>query len=299
MALLWLALAAIRAIIVSPKVHTHCVTPGKWALTFDDGPSDNIPELRKVLLEKEVIATFFVNAHNGIDLINSPIHQQYLKDLYKDGHQIATHTYSHADLVQLEDDEDAVKLEMTANDDVIMQIIGQRPIYMRPPYMSLDQKVLDLLVDWGYVIVSYNMDTHGYSHGELQVSLNQVEFDQQIAKGNPSWISLEHDFTANIADWVSTLIDQITYMGYTFVTIEECLQGPPSYRDGTIQLSNYVSTSIVSSTPSTSTQSLATFTSTDSRSKQSSSISYQSNNAINSKFTLLAAGLSLLASIFY
>jgi peptidoglycan/xylan/chitin deacetylase (PgdA/CDA1 family) len=294
MALLLLVLAAYRAIVVSPLVHTRCVSPGQWALTFDDGPSDNIPQLRKVLLEKNVLATFFVNAHNGVDLVNSAIHQQYLKDLYKDGHQIATHTYSHADLVKLEADEKAVKLEMISNDDVIMQIIGQRPVYMRPPYMSLDQKVLDLLVNWGYVIVSYNMDTHGYNHGELQVSLNQVEFDQQITKGSSSWISLEHDFTTNIAEWVSTLIDQITYLGYKFVTIEECLQGPPSYRDGTAAIWNSVSPLSLSSSGPTSTHTLATYTSSTSRGKESTTISYR-NTANNSKSSLFVAGLALVS----
>jgi peptidoglycan/xylan/chitin deacetylase (PgdA/CDA1 family) len=153
-----------------------------------------------------------------------------LKDIYNDGHQIASHTFSHADLVKIENNEEAVKNEMTSNDDVIMKIIGKRPKYMRPPYMSLDYKVLDLLVSWGYVVVSYNMDTHGYNHGELQVSLNQAEFDEQIKKNWHSWISLEHDFTQNIVQWTSNVIDNIKNKGYTFVTVEECIQGPSAYR---------------------------------------------------------------------
>lgn len=56
-------------------------------LTFDDGPSKNTKEILKILKENKVKATFFVNAHSGLE--------DLYKDIAKDGHVIANHTYSH------------------------------------------------------------------------------------------------------------------------------------------------------------------------------------------------------------
>lgn len=57
-------------------------------LTFDDGPSKNTQELRKVLSKYNVKATFFVTHEN----------EEYTKEmavLSKEGHTVAPHAYSH------------------------------------------------------------------------------------------------------------------------------------------------------------------------------------------------------------
>lgn len=78
-------------------VITACTVPGTIALTFDDGPSHHTPKLLDLLSEYGVRATFFVNGyhlkHNG--------HTEYLKRASEEGHQIASHTYSPAQLPPL------------------------------------------------------------------------------------------------------------------------------------------------------------------------------------------------------
>ncbi len=55
-------------------------------LTFDDGPSVNTPKLLKILKKYNVKATFFVIGKNKTE---------YMKDIVKEGHTIALHSYTH------------------------------------------------------------------------------------------------------------------------------------------------------------------------------------------------------------
>ena len=67
--------------------------PKKIALTFDDGPNDEYtPKILDILKQKNIKATFFVtgiNIENNIPLI---------KKMYRDGHEIGNHTFSHPNL---------------------------------------------------------------------------------------------------------------------------------------------------------------------------------------------------------
>lgn len=243
------------------KVYKQCSRPSQWAITFDDGPSENIPAIREVLRSKGVKATFFINGNNYAHLETNEIDQRNLLDLYLDGHQIGTHTYSHADLLALSNDVDLMKKEMTMNDDTIMKIIGVKPTYMRPPYMSFDENVLSLLAEWGYTVIGANLDTKDYynsrSNDENEtIRLNQAHFDQEIRRGHSSWISLNHDFTLGVVLWISNMIEQIRSIGYQLVTVQECIQGPPAYVTDSTDMTPTFSPSLFS--PSTSTLSTLT-----------------------------------------
>ena len=61
-------------------------------LTFDDGPSENTPEILDILKEKDVKASFFVWAKT---LYGKEEIREYLKRELKEGHAIGNHSYSH------------------------------------------------------------------------------------------------------------------------------------------------------------------------------------------------------------
>lgn len=62
-------------------------------LTFDDGPSTTVtPKILKILKEEDIKATFFVL---GSSLDKNDKSKEILKDMVKDGHAIANHTYTH------------------------------------------------------------------------------------------------------------------------------------------------------------------------------------------------------------
>ena len=72
-----------------------CVMPGTVALTFDDGPSGDFANILSILKRNEVRATFFVL---GRKLKNNVRLSQRAA---REGHNIASHTYSHRDLSSL------------------------------------------------------------------------------------------------------------------------------------------------------------------------------------------------------
>ena len=83
-------------------VLNNCVDNGMISLTFDDGPSTNVPAVLQVLNELNTKATFFVNAKNIADFTSpDSATASILKTIYDGGHQVGTHTMSHADLAKI------------------------------------------------------------------------------------------------------------------------------------------------------------------------------------------------------
>ncbi|KAG0287560.1 hypothetical protein BGZ97_007061, partial [Linnemannia gamsii] len=76
---------------------TACTVPNSFAVTFDDGPSIWTHELLDYLARRNVKVTFFVNGLN-YNLITEPEIAEVVKRAYRDGHQIASHTWAHADI---------------------------------------------------------------------------------------------------------------------------------------------------------------------------------------------------------
>lgn len=215
------------------QVYSQCSNAGQWALTFDDGPSRNVPGLVERLNSLGIKATFFVNGRNIADLSNPTGPDAIiLKNAFNSGHQIASHTFTHANLAQLSFDD--MWREMQLNDNAIAAIIGKRPLIMRPPYLAINDDVLAAMGTWGYKVVTSNLDTRDF---EAAASADILQFQHQnvdgvIAQSDPrfnSFISLNHDFTNKVTDWVSELSAIVKAKGYRFVTVAECI-GQPAYQ---------------------------------------------------------------------
>lgn len=75
------------------------------ALTFDDGPSIFTPRVLDLLDQYHARATFFVNGDNfARGHIDDRATQwpDILRRMHRSGHQIGSHTWSHADLTYLD-----------------------------------------------------------------------------------------------------------------------------------------------------------------------------------------------------
>src|SRR4051812_13364897 len=104
------------------------------ALTFDDGPDAKwTPRIAAELRRLRVPATFFsvgaqVARHRGITAA-----------LHRDGFEIGTHTFTHADLTSAAGWQRREQLELT--DAAITGAAGVRPRLFRPPYSSTPRAV--------------------------------------------------------------------------------------------------------------------------------------------------------------
>nr|KAJ3420600.1 hypothetical protein HK105_005480 [Polyrhizophydium stewartii] len=206
-----------------------CTKPRTFALTFDDGPSQYFARLLDVLKAKNVKATFFVNGKNYADLTQAA-DKAKLKRAFDEGHQIASHTLTHVDLTTV--DTARIWQEMTDNDSLIKDSIGKRPTYMRPPFGSYSQPILNALGTWGYKVIGWNADSKDFEHtGKANfMQLNQMSYDSDLKSvgavipGTPL-LTLQHDHVPEDSTpdgWAAKVIDKYRALGYKFVTVGEC-----------------------------------------------------------------------------
>jgi len=106
------------------------------ALTFDDGPDPRwTPQVLEVLARHGAHATFFVT---GAQAARNP---DLIETLLRAGHEVAHHTFTHADLR----DTGPLRtwLEMRATDLVLAHTTGSSTSLFRPPYSSEPSAVDD------------------------------------------------------------------------------------------------------------------------------------------------------------
>src|SRR4030095_12805818 len=100
------------------------------ALTFDDGPSATLtPKLLDLLAAHHIKATFFVIGENVAE------HPEIVTRAAREGHEIASHSWSHPNLGKMSDE--GVRSQLQRTDDAIKSATGARPALMRPPYGSI------------------------------------------------------------------------------------------------------------------------------------------------------------------
>ncbi|CAO3661064.1 unnamed protein product [Rhizopus stolonifer] len=221
---------------VSAKVYSTCTVPGTMALTFDDGPYEYTWALADTLKSKGVTATFFMNGANWVDVETQSVqtsagtktYKQVIKHVYDQGHQIASHTYSHKDLASLSTSE--VKTEMTRLEAIFKSSIGRIPTYMRPPSGSYNANTLAILGQLGYKIILWDIDSNDWRWKDiLDLSNEQAEYknvmDNDTQKKPKGHIALQHDVhkktVTELVPWVISYVK--SKKNYKFVSVAECI----------------------------------------------------------------------------
>ncbi|OUM59852.1 carbohydrate esterase family 4 protein, partial [Piromyces sp. E2] len=201
-----------------------CKNPKHWALTYDDGPYKYDENFLAFLKTQNVKATFFVNGDNVLD-ITSDKGKRIIKSIIDQGHEIGSHTWSHANLEELS--ESGLKSEITKLENALVSIIGKKPAFIRPPYGDGDDNktVQKNLQKLGYTgIIMWNVDTKDWDNkGNVDYALSK--FKEKIGNGI---ISLNHVYYDEISETklVNLAKKEIEYMksqGYTPVTVSECI----------------------------------------------------------------------------
>ena len=117
------------------------------ALTFDDGPGRVTPYILDVLRKYGAKATFFCLGY-CIDknIVAQDCTGKYItgsevvKRANDEGHLIAIHSYDHLTLHRLTDEE-ILNNQLSRTKHVIANLIGKPPVYFRPPYGSINDRV--------------------------------------------------------------------------------------------------------------------------------------------------------------
>ncbi|ORX88469.1 glycoside hydrolase/deacetylase [Basidiobolus meristosporus CBS 931.73] len=225
----------------------QCDKPGVFALTFDDGPSEYTGTLLATLKEKQIKATFF---SVGTQAAKAGI-SKYLKQAYDEGHQIASHTNTHADLNKLTASQ--IKSEMELTEKAIQAATGLVPAVMRPPYGNCNQQCRDVMKEMGYLVVQWNVDSNDWKFMDMPDKWNDLVTNivGPVEKSNTqtqSFISLQHDIHKFSVERTATIIDAIKAKNYKFETVNDCLSNRfPMYKNKANPQTNQTTSALPSS----------------------------------------------------
>ncbi|ORY62299.1 uncharacterized protein BCR38DRAFT_458859 [Pseudomassariella vexata] len=260
-----------------------CVETGVVALTYDDGPSEYTSDLLDLLAKYSAKATFFITGNNNgkgeIDNASLPW-PAVIKRMHADAHQIASHTWSHADLSAITSVQR--KNEMIKNEMALRNILGFIPTYMRPPYSSCTAAsgCESDLAALGYHVTYFDLDTQDYLHTTADlIQTSKDVFDQFfVSRSNTTddALAIAHDIHfQTVYNLTEYMLLGLQTRGYRTVTVGECLGDPVAnwYRiDSAASVSSQVSstTSKATSTPKVSSTAKATSTPKTSTTKATS-----------------------------
>ncbi|MGW3632289.1 polysaccharide deacetylase family protein [Streptomyces sp. NPDC005122] len=191
------------------------------ALTFDAGPSEHSAELLDILKEKKVPATFFLLGKRHIEK-----YPELVKRMAAEGHEVASHTWDHKILTQIEPDE--IRAELRRPNDAIERLTGRRPTLMRPPQGRTDDTVQKICREMGLSEVLWSVTAKDYKTYDPKVIRERV-----LKQSTRDGIILLHDLYPGTVPAVPGIIDALKERGYVFVTVPQLL-APGKPKPGTV-----------------------------------------------------------------
>lgn len=178
------------------------------AITFDDGPSGRYTgRLLDGLKERNVKASFFLIGENAEE------NPELVERIYKEGHLIGNHTYSHVQMTHLS--EEAAVREIERTDQVISAITGEHVAYMRPPFGAWQR---ELEVRMEVLPVLWSVDPLDWTTENVDEIVSKVV--TEVEEGD---IILLHDCYASSVEAALRIVDILQKEGYEFVTVDRLL----------------------------------------------------------------------------
>lgn len=180
--------------------------------TFDDGPHPRHTEvILDILAKHNVKATFFTV---GTNVKRFP----YLIDReIAEGHKIANHSYDHAHMDSLDDEE--FTRELTDWEAVMYEQHSYTGRLFRPPEGILSDSQAAILAELGYDTVLWTVDTRDWAHESVDDIVENV-----LSNVKDGSIVLFHDFVCGDSPTpraLEILIPKLKETGYSFEVISE------------------------------------------------------------------------------
>ena len=179
------------------------------ALTFDDGPhAEFTDQILDILEENQAVATFFEVASN---LHKDPDAVRRAADM---GCEIGSHSYRHANLGKMS--AEAIQADLAAADELFVQVLGQAPTLLRPPYGSMNQA---LKTTSGRTLVTWSIDPQDW----LSKNTAKVVSTVQNSGDLDGQVILLHSIYGSTVEATRILVPWLLEQGYQLVTVSELL----------------------------------------------------------------------------
>lgn len=197
----------------STAIGVDCIVKKCIAITYDDGPGPQTPELIKTLDAAKASATFF---QMGNSIKEYP---QTTVAVASAGFEVGNHTVAHNSLTSSNTN---VPHEVSGNSEILKKYLGRTPLLFRPPYGAHNKKADKVIADNGMAIIQWSIDTNDWdpkvTHKDpAAVIKNATQFSPNYTQP----IVLMHDIHSWTITAAPTVISNLQNKGYTLVTVSE------------------------------------------------------------------------------
>ncbi|UZQ86886.1 polysaccharide deacetylase family protein [Thermoclostridium stercorarium] len=184
---------------------------GKVSITFDCAwGAQDIPEILRILKEKNVKATFFVV---GEWARRNP---EETKMIAEQGHELANHSENHFKMSVLS--KDKIKKEIMDCSKTIEEISGVKTDLFRAPYGDYNDTVISIARQNGYFTIQWSIDSLDWKPG-----ITQEAIFERVSKVSSGDILLFHNDTSHTAKILGKVIDIIKEKGLKPVPVSELI----------------------------------------------------------------------------
>lgn len=186
------------------------------AITFDDGPHPiYTPQLLEIFDAVGGKATFFMVGEE------MQKHRDLVKKVYDVGHEIGNHTYTHPHLSKLSMEQCLDEIER--NENLVEELVGQKPVVFRPPYFDYNDEVIGILGEKGYPMIgAMNGEARDWEQPGVE-HIYKASLDA-VKEGS---ILIFHDGygdRSQSVEAVRKLVHEVGSQGYQFVTVSRLLE---------------------------------------------------------------------------
>jgi len=145
------------------RVARYGASKKQLSITFDDGPDPEwTPKILDVLKREHVPGTFFLIG------IQAEKFSGLTQRIYREGHEIGNHTFTHPDISSIGNG--YMKVELNLTERLFASRLGIRTMLFRPPY-SVDAepdtedevRPLELTQSLGYITIGNKIDTKDWN----------------------------------------------------------------------------------------------------------------------------------------
>ncbi len=203
---------APKAKLDRTPVNCDHIDPSKpmIALTFDDGPSANTGRLLNILERNGARATFFV--------VGKYIkgNEALLQKMVANGNELASHTWSHANLSTSSDE--VIISQLADTRAAIKKATGVDAPLARPPYGAHNENVKNIAASQGISLIMWSLDTRDWESRNATAVYSKTM--SNVRNGD---IILCHDLHKTTVDAMESVIPSLIQSGYQLVTVSELL----------------------------------------------------------------------------
>ena len=192
------------------------------SISFDAAwGNEDTQQLIDILDKYGVKATFFV-VGEWVDK-----YPESVKALFDAGHEVMSHSDSHAHFNSLSSDE--IVADLTACGDKIEGVTGVRPTLFRCPYGEYDDHVINAVRSMDIEPIQWDVDSLDWK------DLSAADITKRVTgKVQPGSIVLFHNAALHTPEALPGIIEALLQQGYTFVPISQLILPGECGRDYSI-----------------------------------------------------------------